>query len=549
MRRQRTSRNALLTVTAGLPKGTDVVTYKNDLRAHRPEPHRDDADAGQRQFQRPSAWCAAGGRRQGRRAAAVSVRAHRRAPAHNVVYVATEHDSVYAFDADSGAHAVADLAAAAGRDAERHAQLRPGDARDRHHGDAGHRPHGRRPRHDLRRGDVEERVGDLSSSACMRSISPPAPNCSAAPRRSPATYPVAGGGTTTLRSAASTKERAGAAALQRHALHELDLALRPAPYTGWIIAYWPATLQRPPCSTSRRTAAAGPAIWMRGGGPAADAAGNIYLLTGERRVRDDPRCERLSQHGQDYGNSFLKISTAGGTLASRTTSPCATKSPNRNADQDLGSGGEMLLPDLTDSSGTVRHLAVGAGKDGNIYVVNRDCDGQVQLRRQQHLAGARAALCRRRQSGRRPPISTARSTTAPVGDAEGLRDRERQARRHAQLRRPHGFAYPAPRRASRPTAPQRHRLGGTRTPIPRCCTPTTPRTSRTSSTTAARRRRAGPVRRAATSSSPRRSRTARCSSARRTGSPCSACSTEPRRGRRARSVDKPRVRRILVRTP
>jgi hypothetical protein len=45
------------------------------------------------------------------------------------------------------------------------------------------------------------------------------------------------------------------------------------------------------------------------------------------------------------------------------------------ADEDLGSGGEMLLPDLTDSTGTVRHLVVGAGKDGNIYVVNRDSMG------------------------------------------------------------------------------------------------------------------------------------------------------------------------------
>ncbi len=43
-----------------------------------------------------------------------------------------------------------------------------------------------------------------------------------------------------------------------------------------------------------------------------------------------------------------------------------------NGDVDLGSGGAMLLPDVTDSGGTVRHLAVGAGKDSNIYVVNRD---------------------------------------------------------------------------------------------------------------------------------------------------------------------------------
>jgi hypothetical protein len=47
-----------------------------------------------------------------------------------------------------------------------------------------------------------------------------------------------------------------------------------------------------------------------------------------------------------------------------------------NADEDLGSGGEMLLPDLTDSSNTVRHLVVGAGKDGNIYLVDRDSMGK-----------------------------------------------------------------------------------------------------------------------------------------------------------------------------
>jgi hypothetical protein len=45
-------------------------------------------------------------------------------------------------------------------------------------------------------------------------------------------------------------------------------------------------------------------------------------------------------------------------------------------DLDLGSGGQLLLPDLTDSTGTVQHLLVGAGKDGNIYVVSRDHMGE-----------------------------------------------------------------------------------------------------------------------------------------------------------------------------
>ena len=46
------------------------------------------------------------------------------------------------------------------------------------------------------------------------------------------------------------------------------------------------------------------------------------------------------------------------------------------ADEDLGSGAVMLLPDLTDSGAVVRHLVVGAGKDGNLYVVNRDQMGK-----------------------------------------------------------------------------------------------------------------------------------------------------------------------------
>jgi hypothetical protein len=47
-----------------------------------------------------------------------------------------------------------------------------------------------------------------------------------------------------------------------------------------------------------------------------------------------------------------------------------------NADADLGSGGALVLPDVTDSNGATLHLAVGAGKDGNIYVVNRDNMGK-----------------------------------------------------------------------------------------------------------------------------------------------------------------------------
>src|SRR5260370_320461 len=71
----------------------------------------------------------------------------------------------------------------------------------------------------------------------------------------------------------------------------------------------------------------------------------------------------------DYGNAFVKI-MAGGTSVADYFTMSNTVSES-NADEDLGSGGAMLLPTLNDAQGRPRDLAVGAGKDGNIYVVDQ----------------------------------------------------------------------------------------------------------------------------------------------------------------------------------
>jgi hypothetical protein len=151
-------------------------------------------------------------------------------------------------------------------------------------------------------------------------------------------------------------------------------------YTGWIIAYNSKTLLRTgvlnigPNGGGTSPPIAGPAIWMSGSGPAADSLGNVYILTANGAFETN-----LDAHGlpslQDYGNSFLKIATGDGGL---TVSDYFTVSDTLYAtkiDRDLGSGGVVLLPDVTDTTNTVRHLAVGAGKDGNIYVVDRDSMG------------------------------------------------------------------------------------------------------------------------------------------------------------------------------
>jgi hypothetical protein len=143
-----------------------------------------------------------------------------------------------------------------------------------------------------------------------------------------------------------------------------------APYGGWIIAYSESTLAQT-AVINVAPSASGPAIWMSGGGPGVDSAGNVYLLTANGQFETTLNSGGFP-NGGDYGNSFVKLAIVGGTLTVVDYFAMWNEVDESSSDTDLGSGGEMLLPDLTDAGGTVRHLIVGAGKDGNLYVVNRD---------------------------------------------------------------------------------------------------------------------------------------------------------------------------------
>ena len=147
------------------------------------------------------------------------------------------------------------------------------------------------------------------------------------------------------------------------------------PYSGWVVAYSESTLAQTAVINIAADSSGGPSIWMAGGGLAADTSGNIYLLTANGDFDTTLNSGGLPQYG-DYGNSFVKLSTTGGSLAVADFFAPFNEVAESAADEDLGSGGVMLLPDLTDSGGVVRHLAVGAGKDGNLYVINRDSMGE-----------------------------------------------------------------------------------------------------------------------------------------------------------------------------
>jgi hypothetical protein len=147
------------------------------------------------------------------------------------------------------------------------------------------------------------------------------------------------------------------------------------PYSGWVVGFSESTLAQTAVLDVAANSDAGPSIWMSGGGLAADAAGNVYLLTANGAFDTTLNSSGFPQSG-DYGNSFLKLSPAGGTLTVADYFTPSNETSESAADEDLGSGGTLLLPDLTDSNGVVRHLMVGAGKDGTLYVVNRDNMGK-----------------------------------------------------------------------------------------------------------------------------------------------------------------------------
>jgi hypothetical protein len=140
-------------------------------------------------------------------------------------------------------------------------------------------------------------------------------------------------------------------------------------YTGWVMGYNETTLAQASVLNLIPNGSEG-GIWMAGAGPAADANGNVFLLTGNGTFDTTLNGAGFPNKG-DYGNAFVKMSTTGGTLAVADYFTMSNTVSESNADEDLGSGGAILLLQVNDAQGQPRSLAVGAGKDGHVYVVDQ----------------------------------------------------------------------------------------------------------------------------------------------------------------------------------
>jgi hypothetical protein len=149
------------------------------------------------------------------------------------------------------------------------------------------------------------------------------------------------------------------------------------PYTAWIMGYNQTSLSQTSVLNLTPNGSKG-SIWQSGGGLAADAQGNIYALMANGTFETTLDANGFPNK-QDYGNSFVKISTTGGNLAVADYFNMSNTVNESGGDIDLGSGGAMVLPDLSYGTANILNLAVGAGKDGNLYVVNRNNMGKFSL--------------------------------------------------------------------------------------------------------------------------------------------------------------------------
>jgi hypothetical protein len=127
---------------------------------------------------------------------------------------------------------------------------------------------------------------------------------------------------------------------------------------GWLLAYNATTLQQQAVFNSSPDVAWGSSLWMSGVGPAADSEGNVYIITANGTFD-------IFDGGSDWGDTMLQMN--GSTLAVTDSFTPFNQSTMATDDLDLGSGGPVLLPTQTVGP---PNLLVSSGKTGTIYLVN-----------------------------------------------------------------------------------------------------------------------------------------------------------------------------------
>ncbi len=138
-------------------------------------------------------------------------------------------------------------------------------------------------------------------------------------------------------------------------------------YHGWVMAFDASTLHQIAIWNDTPNGERG-GIWQSGCGLSADSAGNVYVAIGNGTFD-------AYAGGTNYGDSFIKLTLNGSSLSVTDYFTPFNQQTLSDEDSDLGSSGLVLLPD---QAGVNPHLGISAGKEGKIYLVNRDHLGKFQ---------------------------------------------------------------------------------------------------------------------------------------------------------------------------
>jgi hypothetical protein len=297
---------------------------------------------------------------------------------HNVLYVATEHASVYAFDADSGAQIwKTSILGSSETTSDDHgcSQITPEigitstPVIDRKQG-----PNGTIFTVGMSKdasGKYHQRLHALDVTTGVE--------ISGSPTEIAATYPGTGDNSqngNVVFDPSQYAERAALLLLNGNIYMGWTSHCDRGLYTGWVMGYSESTLQQTQLLNVTPNGSEG-SIWMSGGGMAADSNGFLYFLDANGTFDTTFDANGFPSKG-DYGNAMMKLSTSG-KLAVADYFETFNTNAESAADTDLGSGGPLLLPDQTDASGHVFHLILGSGKDSNIYLADRDNMGKFNF--------------------------------------------------------------------------------------------------------------------------------------------------------------------------
>jgi hypothetical protein len=145
------------------------------------------------------------------------------------------------------------------------------------------------------------------------------------------------------------------------------------PYRGYVVGVNTSTLSQHMWTTEAGTGASGAGIWQSGGGIVSDGANGMFIATGNGVT---PPVGVGTSPPATLSESVVHLSVASdGTIsASDFFAPADAATLDAN-DQDVASGGPVALPDAEFGTSAYPHLLVQIGKEGRLFLLNRDSLG------------------------------------------------------------------------------------------------------------------------------------------------------------------------------